>query len=231
MPLAPRLFAKTEGLHFFKLLGSGGGDGFQWWPDFSVYAILTVWESPTHEKQFIASPLFESYKFHASESISFELQAFEAHGFWDGKMPFQLHEMISNAPVAVITRARIKSSKLFLFWKNVPKVSASLESYTGRWFGKGIGELPLIQQATFSVWNNLKAVQEYAYRNPHHKEVVKKTRTLGWYSEEMFARFNVIRCEGSWCNFDMMAFNRQLDNKELKKDFSFNSNASLRDPE
>lgn len=210
MPIAPKTLEKTEGLQFFKLLGSGGGDGFQWWPDFSVYALLTLWESTDHENRFKSSLLYQKYLSKASDCISFTLRPFEAHGFWDGKMPFQLQSVIVNAPIAVITRARIKTSKLFLFWKNVPKVSASLETYPGRRFGKGIGELPIIQQATFSVWDSLKAVQDYAYRNPLHKEVVKKTRTLGWYSEEMFARFNVIACEGVWHGMDVTEFQKRL---------------------
>ncbi|NJN33402.1 MAG: hypothetical protein HC817_03255 [Saprospiraceae bacterium] len=40
-------------------------------------------------------------------------------------------------------------------------------------------------------------MMDYAYKSPHHAEVVRKTRELGWYSEELFARFRVVDTEGS----------------------------------
>lgn len=214
MPLAPKTIASTDGLAFFKLMGSGGGDGFQWWPDFSVYSLLCIWENKEKEEAFLNSTLYKKYLLKASHSISFELSAFEAHGLWDGIMPFQKTEFNPELPIAVITRARIKLSKILLFWRYVPKVSHSLERYPDRFFGKGIGELPVIQQATFSVWKDLKSVQNYAYKNPLHKEVVKKTRELGWYSEEMFARFNVTYYQGFWPDFDYKNFDALFNKNE-----------------
>ena len=41
-------------------------------------------------------------------------------------------------------------------------------------------------------------MKAYAYRNKHHREVIQKTRQLGWYKEEMFARFHPYKSEGSW---------------------------------
>jgi hypothetical protein len=38
---------------------------------------------------------------------------------------------------------------------------------------------------------------DYAYQNPHHAEMVRKTRSLGWYSEELFARFEIVAVEGN----------------------------------
>jgi hypothetical protein len=36
----------------------------------------------------------------------------------------------------------------------------------------------------------------YAYQNPKHAEMVKKTRELQWYSEELFARFEPYKVKG-----------------------------------
>jgi hypothetical protein len=52
-------------------------------------------------------------------------------------------------------------------------------------------------QATFSVWSSADAMFDYAYSNPKHAEMVKKTRELNWYSEELFARFEPYKVEGS----------------------------------
>ena len=48
----------------------------------------------------------------------------------------------------------------------------------------------------------MDAVQHYAYQNQKHSEVVKKTRELGWYKEELFSRFIPYRSEGSWYGAD-----------------------------
>jgi len=109
-----------------------------------------------------------------------------------------MHPFQPDKPIAVITRARIKWKYLWAFWKDVPAASKSLEPFDARWTGKGIGEWPLIQQATFSIWENQEAMMDFAYRNPEHRKVIQKTRKLGWYSEEMFARFHPVGMEGSW---------------------------------
>jgi hypothetical protein len=51
-------------------------------------------------------------------------------------------------------------------------------------------------QATFSLWESAESMMDYAYKNPKHAEMVKKTRELGWYSEELFARFQPYKIEG-----------------------------------
>ena len=68
----------------------------------------------------------------------------------------------------------------------------------GRIFSIGIGELPIIQQATFSLWQDAKKMMDYAYKSQFHSEVVQKTRALGWYSEELFARFSPYKESGTW---------------------------------
>jgi len=44
---------------------------------------------------------------------------------------------------------------------------------------------------TFSVWDNLEHMKAFAYENPSHAAIVKKTREIKWYKEEMFSRFVV----------------------------------------
>jgi heme-degrading monooxygenase HmoA len=56
----------------------------------------------------------------------------------------------------------------------------------------GIGEVPFIKQATFSIWESKEQMRSFAYKLPLHKEVIKKTHQEKWYSEDMFTRFKVI---------------------------------------
>jgi hypothetical protein len=39
---------------------------------------------------------------------------------------------------------------------------------------------------------------DYAYKNEKHKEVVRLTRKLKWYKEELFARFIPYKFIGQW---------------------------------
>ena len=53
-----------------------------------------------------------------------------------------------------------------------------------------------MQQATISVWRDAAAVEQFAYRQSGHKEIVRLTRQRRWYTEELFARFTVLAMEG-----------------------------------
>jgi hypothetical protein len=94
--------------------------------------------------------------------------------------------------VAVLTRARIKWSQALRFWWNVPGASRHLDQLPDLMYRKGVGELPLVEQATLSVWRNAEALDAFAYRSREHAPMVRKTREYGWYSEEMFLRMKVL---------------------------------------
>jgi hypothetical protein len=56
-------------------------------------------------------------------------------------------------------------------------------------------------QATYSLWKTGDAMMDYAYKNDKHAAMVKKTRELGWYSEELFARFHPFEVRGDLRDF------------------------------
>jgi hypothetical protein len=199
MGLRPFRKGISRGLTFGKMLGTGGDRGFSVVPNWGVYGWLGAWESEEAARDFFNdNALFQSFKTHSAELFTVYLQPTMAHGRWDGEEPFKASAPFdANDSVAVLTRATIKPSFLYRFWQYVPKTSRSIESAEGRLFSIGVGELPLIQQATFSLWTSGKMMMDYAYKSRYHSEVVKKTRELGWYSEELFARFKVLYTEGS----------------------------------
>ena len=55
---------------------------------------------------------------------------------------------------------------------------------------------PFVQQATLSLWENMEAVKTFAYKGKAHAEIIKKTKSQGWYSEDLFARFHLISDTG-----------------------------------
>jgi heme-degrading monooxygenase HmoA len=202
MQLAHSKLGKTRGLKFYKLMGSGSAGGFGLWPNWRVYALLSIWESIDDFKRFQAEQPFaqETLK-RSSEQMTTFLKPIRTHGLWDGINPFEplvSSALVEDAEVAVLTRARIKLRRLPDFLINTPAAKVSLLEQKDLLLSIGIGETPLIYQATFSIWRNIDAVQKYAYRTPAHSDVVRKTRERDWYSEEMFTRFQVLGNTGSW---------------------------------
>lgn len=200
MGLSPNLLQNIPGLQFAKVLGSGGGNGFSVLPNWGTYGLLGVWDDESAAKQFFtAHELYTDYVNNSSEQWTVFMRTVMAHGKWEGSEPFQVNTTFDeNQLVGVITRATIYAKHLWRFWRFVPSVSRSVADKKGLLFSVGIGELPIIQQATFSLWENSHLMKAYAYQSKYHKEVVKRTRELGWYKEELFARFQPYASEGTW---------------------------------
>ncbi len=61
----------------------------------------------------------------------------------------------------------------------------------------GIGEAPVGLQGTFSVWQDNRSLTDFAHRRDRApRRDRQRTRELGWYAEELFARFAVLDAEG-----------------------------------
>ncbi len=200
MGRAKRLLTGIEGLDFARMLGSGGGSGFSIRPNLGVYALLGVWENEAAARRFFEKhPTAALLKRDCTENWTVFMRTAQVHGSWEGVSPFEITcPFNENAPIGVLTRATIKPAQLWHFWRFVPRASRSISGRKGLLFSIGIGELPLIQQATFSLWENSHAMKAYAYEQGFHKTVVRRTRETGWYSEELFARFHPFNSEGNW---------------------------------
>lgn len=196
MGIGPFQLKNVPGLQFFKFLGTGGGEGFSLKPDFSTYAFLAVWEDLASYKACLDKhPIFLSYQQNAASQRELILKPLKSHGFWSGKNPFKKQEEISmdgNFKAVVITRATLRWNRLFSFWKAVPAASKAIKKAAGVHYFKGIGEWPFIQQATVSIWENFEAVNTFAYKDKAHATIVKKTRQMKWYKEDLFSRFYLL---------------------------------------
>ncbi len=188
----------TQGLTFFRLLGTGGGAGFSLRPDFSTYAFLGVWEDEAAAQLFKKDHHFLQQYFEKASSIRMlTLENIKSHGLWAGQNPF-LPPHRSNKKdkkIAIITRATLRWSRLLSFWRAVPRASRAIANAKGVYFYKGIGEWPFVQQATISLWDSLENVLQFAYTSADHGNIVKETRQKRWYKEDLFSRFYVVQDE------------------------------------
>lgn len=202
MGLARPALAKAPGLRFYKLMGSGRGLVFSLKPDWSRYALLAVWEDEASARRFLADSSFmEQYRNHAGRISTLMLRTLSAHGLWSGTNPFlPPYPGLSKevTPLAVLTRATIRPSRLPAFWQRAPQVSDKLTHAPGLLASIGVGEVPFITQATLSLWQDLDAMRQFAYQSPQHRQTIERTRREKWYSEDLFARFAVLEQIGEF---------------------------------
>ncbi len=205
MQAAHATLQDTPGLEFYRLMGTGSGDGFGWRPDLETYALLGVWTKKADAQTFTTShPTFWDFYNRTDEHLGFWLSPLRSHGAWSGRQPFRCQTADEALPLAVLTRASIRWQQLPSFWRHVPRVSRRIFDGEGPLFSKGVGEWPLVQQATFSLWPDAEAMKQHIYRNPAHREVMRLAREKHWYREEMFTRFRVLQLEGHGSQFDTL---------------------------
>jgi len=199
MQFAHRHLAGAKGLQFYKLMGSGKEDGFNPFPDWSTYSLMMTWDNEALAEDFIKnSSLFDAYRQRTQKVWTIYMKNILARGAWSGKNPFEPHRDLDDnfSKIAVITRATIRWSKLRKFWQYVPTSSLPLAGNKGLIYTKGIGEVPVLQMATFSLWEDEQSLKDFAYNSPEHHRAIQKTRELNWYKEELFSRFQPYREEG-----------------------------------
>ena len=188
----------NKNLSFYKLMGTGKNGTFDKIPDLNQWAIMAA-----HQTQISNLTIDTLYgkavakwlRFFKCTCFTYLLQPIESHGTWDGKKPFGILPPKSDyeGKIAVITRATIKLNKLKYFWQNVAPIAEKMVAAEGFITSYGIGEIPWIKQATFSVWGSKIAMKNFAYGMKEHAEVIQKTRQQKWYSEDMFTRFKVLQ--------------------------------------
>ena len=189
---------KFTGISFSKLLGTGSGQTCT-----PSDAVLTRWGmvvaiDENRIEAFDQSSIISNWRKRSTSEFRAVLSPLSSHGLWAKKNPFNFIAPLSNpdAQIAALTRARIKWNKNFIFWKSVPPVVIDLHSNPGLHAAIGIGEAPIGLQGTFSLWKSASALRDFAYKGKAHQVAIAQTQSIGWYSEELFARFEVLALRG-----------------------------------
>jgi hypothetical protein len=182
---------KIPGVSFAKLMGTGTGKTFT--PsdaDLKQWAVLFVADDldVVNESKFV-----QGWKRRSTSVDCFHLKPISSHGQWSRREPFEISAPSkSDVPIVAITRARLKWSQAIRFWRSIPPVVTDLHNSPGLLYSIGIGEAPIGLQGTFSVWQSGAALRDFAYKNAPHRAAIEDTKRFDWYSEELFARFELI---------------------------------------
>ena len=197
MAIDRTLLRRSDGVTFAKMLGCGKGETFT--PsdaDPSRWGCLVV--IPESQLATLdSSKTIRAWRKNCVSEFRVVLDPIAATGLWSRRKPFEPSAPANfDGQVVAITRARIKASQTMRFFKSVPPVTASLHSSPGLISTIGIGEAPIGLQGTFSLWESMQAIKDFAYKGAAHQKAIAQTSEFDWYAEELFARFAVREIRG-----------------------------------
>ncbi len=193
-----RALSGIPGLRFAKVLGSGHEGGFGLRPSASVQGLFCVFETDAHADHFqgVGGGL-EPWRQRAREWCTVRLRAYSSRGSWSASPLATSAAAPTSGPVASLTRASIRPDRAAAFWRMQPAAERSLERARGVRLAVGLGEAPLLRQATFSIWNDVASMDAYARSGAHQEAIVAAARGK-FFSESMFVRFTLCEVQGTW---------------------------------
>ena len=191
--------SRVPGLRFFKVLGSGHEAGFGLRPSASRQGLFCHFDSEQAADHFLQrSPLMAAYRRHARELFHVKLMAYACRGAWAGMaLPLSADRPQPGTAVAALTRASIRPAAAWPFWRHAPPSEVALSAAQGCRLAAGLGEAPVLRQATFSLWDNTDCMDAYA-RSGAHLAAIKAAQAHGFFSESMFVRFVPSEAQGVW---------------------------------
>jgi hypothetical protein len=193
-----RAFGHVPGLRFARVLGSGRDGGFGLAPGLDHQGLIGFFDDEDSARAFAQeAPVMRAYRDHASESLVALLRATSCRGCWSGASLAVTASAQADAPMAALTRASIRLRHAARFWRHAPATHEGIARAEGCRLAVGLGEAPLLRQATFSLWDSAQAMDAYA-RSGAHLAAIQGAYQQGWFSESMFVRFAPISIEGTW---------------------------------
>jgi hypothetical protein len=198
MVRGPSPLLAEPGVRFAKMLGSGHEGGFGLRPSASRFGLFLLFDGLPAARAFVdRSPQMQAWRDRAREFCVAMLRTTSARGHWAGHTLAVAPPTDPAGPVAALTRASIRPAKAVAFWRHAPPSQAAIEHAPGCRLAVGLGEAPLLRQATFSVGDSVDAMQAYA-RGPAHGAAARAAYAQDCFAESLFARFEPLSLQGRW---------------------------------
>jgi spheroidene monooxygenase len=193
----------VPGLTFGRALGSGHDGGFGLKPSVSSFGLFCAFADDASARGFCESaPALLALRERAQAFFCVRLAAWSSRGAWSAAQPFAGAAGAAGAgPVATLTRASIRLGAAPRFWRHAPAAQGALAGATGCLLAVGLGEAPLLRQATFSIWSSVAALDAYA-RSGAHLAAARAAAREGYFVESMFTRFTPYGALGAWKGCD-----------------------------
>jgi hypothetical protein len=208
VPADRRRLRALDGVRFSKLLGTAH-DFAASRPDLTRWMLITSWDSARAAERFAGSRPARRWERGTRERWQLWLRPTASTGQWARQRPFTPPRPAAasspSAPIAVITRARLRPSRLVTFWRSAGQVARDLPDRRELLTAIGMGEAPIGVQGTFTLWRNAAALESFERARPAHRRAVLDTARVGWYAESLFARFQVLHSIGTVDGRDPLA--------------------------
>jgi heme-degrading monooxygenase HmoA len=186
------------GLRFAKVMGSGAGGGFGLKPSPTHQGLFALFDGEAAADDFVQhSPWMAGWRERARECCVLQLRAWSSRGRWSGQDLRSSIDPPASGPVVALTRASIRPQVAARFWRMAPAAQADLAAASGCRLAAGMGEAPLVRQATVSLWDSVAAMDAYA-RSGAHQAAIEAARQQRFFTESMFVRFVPLRVQGRW---------------------------------
>lgn len=210
----------APGMQWRKVLGSGHEGGFGLRPGLNRLGLFCAFADDVSARAWLSTDSEPArWRSRARELLCLVLEPESSRGSWSGhglavtpreavdagEADHAVHtdragqagaaQRARATPVASLTRASIRPTKAARFWSYSPAAEQSLAQAPGCLLAVGLGEAPLLRQATFSLWRDQASMDAYA-RTGAHQEAIRQAYANGFFSESMFVRFRVIEHHG-----------------------------------
>ncbi len=193
-----RALGPVPGLRFARVLGSGRDGGFGLAPGFDHQGFIGFFDDVLQAQAFAdASRVVHGYREHAIDCLTVLMRATSSRGAWGGVGLAVSAPARADTPVAVITRASIRLRHAVHFWRHAPATHDGIARAPGCRLAIGLGEAPLLRQATFSLWDDTAAMEAYAGSGAH-RAASRGAWQQGWFGESMFLRLQPLSLTGQW---------------------------------
>lgn len=191
------------GLCFAKVLGSGQNGGFGVKPSATHQGLFLAFDDEAAALDVVLhNPQLAAYRQHALTWGVVGLRISSSRGAWSGHRLQPSVAPPTAGPVGVLTRASIKPLKAQAFWRLSPASEAALAAAPGCRVAMGLGEAPLLRQATFSLWRSTAEMEAFAHSGAH-LQAARAAYGGGHFSETLFTRFVPLWGQGHWQGVDL----------------------------
>jgi hypothetical protein len=195
----------TAAMLWRKVLGSGHQGGFGLRPAWNRLGVFCAFDGNVSARHWlVTSAEAAQWRSRATQWLSVLVEPTASRGSWSGRAlaPVEV-ETRGQGLVASLTRASIQPHRAGRFWSLSPAAEAALARAPGCMLAVGLGEAPLLRQATFSLWQDQSSMDAYA-RSGAHLEAIRQAYSQEFFSESMFTRFRVLELAGNWPGIDTL---------------------------